>query len=571
MTAPAATARSQAGLPVAVAVALLLVAFSPAVAAIYFTPKAAVLLVLGAIGVPLLVTLALGRDAAAVAGVAFAVWAVISALVARSALAWTGLLNLGTGAVFMACLTGVWALGRFLSADARRFLRGGALVGILVNATIAILQGPFDLSRFDIRLFEERSTGLTGNPVFLGALCAAGVALLLPALERRLIPALVAAAAMAAAVQLSGSRVALALLAVPVLALVTRRRWVTAALLAAAVGVGVVSGSLLAADRTQTGAVSRAADPGGGLSSRTENWREALHAVAERPVLGWGPGRFRAAVTPHRTLRLAKMSGPDRLYWDAHNIFVEHAVTTGVVGLALLAIWFALAAWTARRGPNPEFLLAAGVLLVFHLVEPENVAVTPFMLLLGGAAAPLLATPARPRTGLRTAGALAAAVALVLAGRLVAGDALLEKARLDFDAAGAHRAGGLLWPWAAPAVLASRVAQFEARAERRPGRLVDALHDERTAARREPDDPRRWVELASVQSRLGDHRAALASTARSLEIDPWSRGAFLARADELAALGRLDAAAACRRLARVTQPGTRIGSGLGRSRSDCLG
>src|SRR5205823_2865575 len=86
-----------------------------------------------------------------------------------------------------------------------------------------------------------------------------------------------------------------------------------------------------------------------GARPRIENYRGALEAFAERPLLGWGPARYSSAVTPHRSLALDRLN-PDDYFIDAHDWPLHFAVTTGLLGLVALASWLVCAARRAR-GP----------------------------------------------------------------------------------------------------------------------------------------------------------------------------------------------------------------------------
>src|SRR5205085_7024689 len=125
----------------------------------------------------------------------------------------------------------------------------------------------------------------------------------------------------------------------------------------------------------------------GGVRPRVETWLSARHVLARHPFLGSGPGRFRAATSRYRTLRLVRAGGADRLFADGHNLAVEYAVTTGLPGLALLGVWLALA--VRRAGWRPPLAGFALVVLAMHALEPQNVALTPLAFLALGAAAPL--------------------------------------------------------------------------------------------------------------------------------------------------------------------------------------
>src|SRR5947209_2273232 len=337
----------------AVATAFLLpVLFSPSLSAQAWTPRAALVLVVAALGLPRLVGL-VGSDArpTALAAMAFiAVAALATALCPQPILSLFGLYNWGTGLLFVAALVGAWALGASVDRRGVDVVGNALIAGILVNAVVAIVQGALALDVAPFTRYEGRAAGLLSNPVHPATLTAGGVALLVPRVRtnpRRWGAALVL---VAAALQLSGSRFALALaIGVGVVVLVRGRQ---AAVLAAAalvlglllgLGVGAVGGATTGSGRVQAGGESV------GTTARLRAWAAAGHAIAEHPLLGSGPGRYRAATSAHRDLALVRAEGADRLFVDAHNLVVEYAATTGLVGAAALAVWL-LAAFRRARG-----------------------------------------------------------------------------------------------------------------------------------------------------------------------------------------------------------------------------
>jgi hypothetical protein len=528
-----------------------------------------VFLLLGvAVGLPLLVVLARDGDRAARAGAVFLALALLAALVAGTPLAWAGFFFSMTAAVFVAGVVGSWAIGRSLPADAMGALRAGVLAGAAVNAGIAVLQGVTSLDAFDISLYDQRATGLFGNPVFLGALCASALALVAPILGRR--PAVGAGLALllAAATEASGTRNAVVVLLLVAAWVATRVGRARAVLVLAAVVAGVALGASLQPSRS-TSAIGRLENPGGGLHDRLENWKGGAEALVHRPLLGYGPGRWDAATAPRRSLTLARSVGADRLYRDSHNLLVEYPVTTGVLGGSAFLAWLGLAAWALRRTAHPELVVAAAGLFVNHLVEPQHVTLTPLMLLLVGAAAARRTDPlgATGRAATRAAQGALAVGAVVLSAVLVVGDVTHRSASIDFDLAAARRASTLQWPWAAPLSLEARIHLFRARTLKQPTEVEAALTAARAAVGREPDDPIRWVALASILDQLGRHGDAADAFAQALRRNPWSSLALSGRATALAALGAADQAAACR---AATELQTRSGSALRRSRSHCL-
>jgi O-antigen ligase len=96
--------------------------------------------------------------------------------------------------------------------------------------------------------------------------------------------------------------------------------------------------------------------------TRPNLWRSSLAGIADRPVLGWGPGNF--------DVMLAKHEIPGAYYESrahAHNDFLMHAVNAGFLGLAaalaLLVVTtrLCLQAWQQHGGWVPLAAVAAQV------------------------------------------------------------------------------------------------------------------------------------------------------------------------------------------------------------------
>lgn len=110
---------------------------------------------------------------------------------------------------------------------------------------------------------------------------------------------------------------------------------------------------------------------GSTLGKRFANWEAGLEAFAERPLLGWGPENYLAAVSRHDRAAAATNRARDR----AHNMVLEAAVTAGLPGLAAwVALWaatFAAALAAARRPAPGDRALAvfAGAALAGWLVQ----------------------------------------------------------------------------------------------------------------------------------------------------------------------------------------------------------
>lgn len=525
------------------------------------TVRLVLVLIAVAVGMPVLVRLAWQGDRTARVAVAFTLWAALAALVSGSPLAWTGEFASGTGAVFVGAVAGCWAIGRALPPAAGSSIAVGFLAGAAVNAAVAVLQGVADLSGADLPLFHDRSTGLLGNPVFLGAACAAAMAFVRPVL-RRLAPAgFLLVALLAAAVQMSGARAAFVLLVVVGgwAALGSGRRLGAVLLIAIVVG-SLVGGALQ--DNAGAAAAARVQDRGPG--PRLQYWGAGVRAAIDRPVAGYGPGRWRAATAPHRTLEVVRAGDPDRLYADAHNLPVEYLVTTGLVGLALLLAWLALVARDVWRPARPDAAVAAGTLLAVHMVEPQHVVLTPIMLLLAAVAGSRRHL-GRSRWGV-VATVLLGVLALVAGGRVLTGDLLYRRAELDFDLDRMQTASALLWPWPNPVSAESRIHAFQARTEKDMSELDAAVDAARRARRLDQENPIRTVAVASLLSQTGRHELAAREFARALELDPWSNLALIGRAAELERLGLAVQGNACRAATDLT----RADDLLERDRARCL-
>jgi O-antigen ligase len=563
----AAPARPPTALPVFALVLASLIGFLPSSARPALTVLIVVVLVATAVGLPLLVRRAVQGDLVARLALGLAAWTLISAAASGAPLAWTGEFFTATGGVFTVGVVAYWAIGRGLDAGAVPAVAAGFLAGAAVNSAVAVVQGLVDLSEADIYLYDDRSTGLLGNPVFLGAVAAAAVALLPSVLRRSAAGGVALGALLATATQMSGSRSSIVVLILAGIWAATRcRRWVGLALIAA-LAVGLVAGGALQQNEETSAAARLQTTSGlGGLGPRLLNWKAGAEAAFDRPLTGYGPGRWRAATSPRRTLTLAREVGPDRLYADAHNLPIEYLGTTGFVGAGLLLAFLIAVVLGLRRGAQPELTVAALCLLAYHALEPQHATITPLMLLLAGAAAPR--TPVTPpRRALRGAQAVLVALAVVLGGRLVLGDLTYRSADLDFALGRMQRASSLLWPWPNPVNAEGRIHAFRARTEKRPEELTLALEAARRARQREPDNPLRTIAVAAFLGQTGRHGDAAEEYRRALALNPWSRLALTGRSEELRAAGRRTQAAACRTASEIARHAT---AGLERSRRLCL-
>jgi hypothetical protein len=535
-------------------VAGLLLGALPGAFAVFWSPKAALVLTMAGPGLVALVVAAVARDRAAWAGLGFLAVAGLATLLSPSPLlALTGLYNEGTGLLFLVAVVGAWAFGRRLGAPARALLAAVLLGAAAVNAVMVWLQMS---SAFHGGLFltvDGRGLGLLGNPVhatgfLVGATALAaelmpgratapadvpaadpargpdgstGAGALAPGTQQLVL--LVLVAVYASAVQLTGGRIGLVLLVLVAVRALVRLRMRRTALVVAAAVIGIVVAT--AAFPAGSGAAGRLAGSGSStLSGRIDRWELAGPAVAARPVLGIGPGLYRRATSPHDTAAAARAYGADSLNRDAHDLFVQIVVTTGIVGLLAFGLWLALAARGAR-GPLAWFVLFGAASLLF---QPSFVGLTPVLALALGAAAP---RPAR-RFG-RAGTAVAVVFALIGAGfgvLLVRGDIVLADAARDHAVGRARAATRALPLWPEPALTR---AQIEVTAATRAGRPVPwaaVAAAARDAARRDPSDPAAWIVLGGAEQARGHQASAARAYETARRWNPESTAALAALA-----------------------------------------
>lgn len=554
--------------------------------------KAAALLVVGTAGLPFLIARALGRGLGptphrsevwtARTAIAFVVVGFLSAmLAAKPSLAIFGTYDQYAGAVYLACLAGAWGLGTLLrNGSDRRLLEGALIAAALLNAVVAMGQTWIGLSSLGLPLYSGQPYGLQNNPVFLGALLAAALALVAPRLACRPLPWSVAVVVLGLGIGIAAERLP-ALLALGVAAWelwkgLTRRgrsqpvrfqprgdpakafvakAAATGGLLAGLTVLSIVIGSGLTFGQSGTTGA-----PGGGVlghvasSTASETyqqrlgwWEAGLKAAAHRPLLGYGPDQFATAANPHYSLANG-IKYSNIQFFDAHDLVIEYLVTTGLIGLGLLGAWLFLAG-RRRRGPLAVF---AVVILLSEVVEPQSVGLTPLVFLLF-AASPLSeatvpagaeasAKPARPEQhapwspawlgGFGVAATVLAVLALVPAGFLIHGNAAMGQAAKNGNASPPNYTAALLAaktatsnlpPWS---VFPSAVAFYEAvTAASQPSKQADlraAVHWGKVAVSREPQDPGNWARLAAYQMATGQIARGAASARKALGLTPWN-------------------------------------------------
>jgi hypothetical protein len=246
-----------------------------------------------------------------------------------------------------------------------------------------------------------------------------------------------------------------------------------------------------------------------------------LDAFSHAPILGVGPGRFRAETSRFMPLDIAQDHGPDVLLLDGHNVAVEYLTTTGVLGLLAAGIWIALAARRAR-GPLVAFAVVIGIT---WLLEPQGVDTTPLLLLALGASAPLLVAkhPPSPRAerGWAIATVSALLVGVLAAGVFLYGERELGQARDLGSQSALDRARPILGFYPVVDSLQTEIDIRDGMAGDRAAR-TRAIAAARATVRREPTRPDWWNRLGEVEGQWGSARASEHAFREALRYNPWS-------------------------------------------------
>lgn len=107
-------------------------------------------------------------------------------------------------------------------------------------------------------------------------------------------------------------------------------------------------------------------------------WTIAGTAIAERPLLGWGPDNFDKAFQKHFNNQLFLPQYNETWFDRAHNIFIDTLVDTGVLGLiaylslygaALFAVWRVMKR-SSESSKNVAVIVTIGLLV--HLLDIQT-------------------------------------------------------------------------------------------------------------------------------------------------------------------------------------------------------
>lgn len=299
--------------------------------------------------------------------------------------------------------------------------------------------------------------------------------------------------------------------------------------------VGLLLSAAVLASAGTISSTSRLTDEGGGggVGTRVTMWELGVEGATERPIQGWGTGRFRSATSHRIDAEFAAAEGPDKLFFDAHNIVVEQLVTGGIVGLVLTGGFV----WSIARkvkGPLAWFGLAIGASL---LIQPLSIVTVPLALLALGIASTEPFGPPRSERSRVQALVVGSTLVLVAVGAIV-GLLVAMTARQVYVAETEHSVEAIdsarRFFSRDPALsdTKTQVHQSEAMTFETPEAHAAALASARRTVELEPTRPNWWIRLALVELGSGtgsdEERVAAARAAldRALERNPWSHQAL---------------------------------------------
>lgn len=390
-----------------------------------------------------------------------------------------------------------------------------------------------------------------GNPVYGGFwMAVAGLVFLSFAIEAtlsrraRLLSAAAAAGLMSGAVLTRSRSIVLGLLAGT--AVVVLHRWGRRG------AVGLAAAAALGFALLPTATVrrwSKVDDPY--AFDRTLIWRGAVSGLLERPVVGWGPGRFESLYRAHAQPLETDPVRFERSTLFAHNDFLQAGATLGIP--AVIFWFFGVGLFFALRPSGPWGRGTAAAVAAQSVVALFNFPLfLPINGLMMGGLLGLAPFSRRPRLGKSTTGALPvraiAGVAFVVLALASGGAALGEAvgipvpwdprwvenrlsradARLHPDPAEGRRPD----PASARLLYEAVAEQFPERAEawrglahlaaehESPPRDADAVEAYARALRLWPLHVPWRVELAEVLERSGERRAARIEAHRALGLEP---------------------------------------------------
>ncbi len=370
---------------VAVLVAMVLLIpllIVPSLSSMYELPKAVALWILGAVLLFLVVGKYLSRRNALSGGYGssdrYLEWSVVGGLLVLATLStalsiepttsffgrygrYDGLLTLAVGAAtYLAAMQVDWTPIRL------RILSWSLVSSAVVAAIYGLAQTlGFEFISQQITFTAGRSAGTFGNPsLFVGFLVfslpvAASLAVSYWRRQRPLsVLAIVMTAVIASALLMTlarggwlGAVVGIAMWAWMGRRHLAERKTLAITLVAVIIGTGIAWTAITAVwDQPQLNVAARAAETAslaeGSVGIRIETWKAAVSAVADRPILGWGPDTYGLVSPGYETQRFVDLAGPV-IEDNSHSILLQTALSSGIPAALLLLFMVVL---LIRRG-----------------------------------------------------------------------------------------------------------------------------------------------------------------------------------------------------------------------------
>ena len=278
-------------------------------------------------------------------------------------------------------------------------------------------------------------------------------------------------------------------------------------------------------------------DPGAveaGLGVRKVFWSVGARAFFDHPLTGYGPGNYSFAYRNNVTVPdLEKIGDPEREVQDAHNLFVEIAVTAGIPGLVLILFLFAAIFRSIVKGaPSSKEILAVRlgglVLFVAHLFEPLSLALTPLLFITLAVSAGLDSSeddqtdsPTPRDSGLfrRVTAGVAVAIGLLLAIDVMVSGYFLARGSLEWDRKDLETAFALDPTCSHCLTLLGKVRSWDVSREH-AGTKEWGLAPYREVVRRHPNDSDAYLKLAGGMMFLDRPRAAAKQFGKARSLNP---------------------------------------------------
>jgi O-antigen ligase len=284
---------------------------------------------------------------------------------------WIGYPGRYLGVIAWITFFGAFALGASLRdpRDRARVVNAAAAGSILVSAYALLQAAGVDFIQWAQNVDVSRTRSTLGSATFLGAYLAMIVPiagrLALSRSEPVRIRAIHTGAAVLGSIALLTTQTRAAWLGAVagillVLVLELPRLRANPARSAAVVGVGLVVVLLFATVSPAASRIRSIVDPSLGTGrGRLLQWDRTLHLIAARPVLGWGPEAYAFVFPRFIDPGFERIVGRDVIPDRAHNVFLDLASNTGVLGVVAFLVILGLVARGVIRARERDAVTVA--------------------------------------------------------------------------------------------------------------------------------------------------------------------------------------------------------------------